>query len=171
MNGRKPGLLVNFGQFLCSLIRIRNPNTDQDTGHPNQCGGSGSTATLVFGVKKLYFMHKFMCARPQKAAGALDPPLSTLSVTAAETVHHLAVSKSRDVPKSARVSADTEAHDDKGGNPWPYMTDFYKFLTRKAVFQLRDVLIRFRGLDPYHLITDIGPAHLLSGFQDANDFK
>ncbi len=91
-----------------------------------------------------------MCARPQKAAEALvDPPLSTPSVTANGTVHHLAVSKSRDVPKAARVvSADTEAHDHGEGNPWPYMTDFYKFLTRKAVFRIRDVLIRIRGSVP-----------------------
>jgi hypothetical protein len=115
-------------------------------------------------MKKLYFMHKFIFVRNQKAAEALETPL-----TADETVPHLAVSKSRGVPKAARVSAENEAHDDEEGNPWPYMTDFYKFLTRKAVFQLRDVLIRFRGLDPYHLITDIGPAHLLSGFQDANE--
>ena len=30
MKGRKPGLLLNFGQFLCSWIRIRIPNTDTD---------------------------------------------------------------------------------------------------------------------------------------------
>jgi hypothetical protein len=90
-------------------------------------------------------------------------------VTANGTVHHLAVSKSRDVPKAARVvSADTKAHDDdEEGNPWPYMTDFYKFLTRKVVFRIRDVLIRIRG--PYHWITDPDPALFLSGFQDANE--
>ncbi len=110
-------------------------------------------------------MYKFMCARNQKAAGALDPPPSTLLVTADETVLHLAVSKSRDVPKAARVSADTEAHDHEEGNPWPYMTDFYKFLTRKAVFQIRDVLIRFRGSDPYPWITDLYPALFLSDFK------
>ncbi len=37
MKGRKPGLFVNFGQFPCSWIRIRIPNTDADP------GGSGST--------------------------------------------------------------------------------------------------------------------------------
>jgi hypothetical protein len=114
-------------------------------------------------VKKLYFMHKFMCARNQKAAEALETPISTPLVTADETVHHLAVCKSRDVPKSARVSADTEALDHEEGNPWPYMTDFYKFLTRNAVFQIRDVLIRIRGSDPYLWITD--PALFFSGFQ------
>jgi hypothetical protein len=106
--------------------------------------------------------------RNQKAAGALDPPRSTPPVAANGTVHHLAVSKSRDVPKAARVSADTEAHDEEG-NPWPYMTDFYKFLTRNAVFQIRDILIRIRGSDPYHWITGPDPALFLSGFQDANE--
>ncbi len=123
--------------------------------------------TLVFGVKKLYFMHNFMCARPQKAA--LETALSTPLGTADETVHHLAVSKSRDVPKAARISAGTEAHDQEEGNPWPYMTDFYKFLTRKAVFQIRDVLIRFRGSDPDLWNTDLDPALFLSGCQDGNE--
>jgi hypothetical protein len=93
-------------------------------------------------------MHTFMCARNQKAAEALDTTLSTPLVTADVTVHHLAVSRSRDGPKAARVSAVTEARDDEEGNPWPYMTDFYKFLTRKAVFRIRDVLIRIRGSLP-----------------------
>ncbi len=34
--GRKPGLLVTFGQFPCSWIRI--PSRDPDPGQPNQCG-------------------------------------------------------------------------------------------------------------------------------------
>jgi hypothetical protein len=109
-----------------------------------------------------------MCARHQKAAGALVPPLSTPSVTAAETVHHLAVSKSRDMPKAARVSADTEAHHDEEGNPWPYMTDFYKFLTRKAVFQIRDVMMRMRGSVP--LDYGSGSFLFLSGFQDSDEY-
>ncbi len=35
--GKKPGLLVNFGQFLCAWIRIRIcvPSTDPDPGQPN----------------------------------------------------------------------------------------------------------------------------------------
>ncbi len=49
------------------------------------------------------------------------------------------------------------------------MTDFYKFLTRNAVFQIRDILIRIRGSDPYHWITGPDPALFLSGFQDANE--
>jgi hypothetical protein len=36
--GRKPGLFVNFGQFPCSWIRIRIPNTDPDPRQPNDCG-------------------------------------------------------------------------------------------------------------------------------------
>jgi hypothetical protein len=36
--GRKPGLFVNFGKFLCSLIWIRTPNTVSDPGHSNECG-------------------------------------------------------------------------------------------------------------------------------------
>ena len=51
---QEPGLLVNFGQFPCSWIRIRirNPNTDldPDPGKPNQCGsgvGPGSTTLPV----------------------------------------------------------------------------------------------------------------------------
>jgi hypothetical protein len=95
--------------------------------------------------KKLYFMYKFICVRPQKAAETLETPLSTPSVTANGTVLHLAVSKSRDVSKAARVvSADKEAHVHEEGNPWPYMTDFYKFITRKAVFRIRDVMMRIR---------------------------
>jgi hypothetical protein len=40
-------LIVTFGHFPCSFIRIRTriPNRDPDTGEPNQCGsrsGSGS---------------------------------------------------------------------------------------------------------------------------------
>jgi hypothetical protein len=33
---RKPGLFVSFGQFLCSWITISIPNTDPDSGQPNQ---------------------------------------------------------------------------------------------------------------------------------------
>jgi hypothetical protein len=32
-----PGLLVNFGQFPCSWIRIRIPNTDPDLGQQAEC--------------------------------------------------------------------------------------------------------------------------------------
>ncbi len=32
LKGRKPGLFLNFGQFPCSRIRIRIPNTDPDPG-------------------------------------------------------------------------------------------------------------------------------------------
>ncbi len=32
LKGRKPGLFLNFGQFPCSWIRIRIPNTDPDPG-------------------------------------------------------------------------------------------------------------------------------------------
>jgi hypothetical protein len=35
------GLLIFFGQFRCSWIRIRIPNTDPDPGQPHECG-SGS---------------------------------------------------------------------------------------------------------------------------------
>jgi hypothetical protein len=35
---RKPVLLVNFGQFPCSWIRIRIPNTDTDPVQPTKCG-------------------------------------------------------------------------------------------------------------------------------------
>jgi hypothetical protein len=35
---RKPGLLINFGQFPCSWIRIRISNTDPDPGQSSECG-------------------------------------------------------------------------------------------------------------------------------------
>jgi hypothetical protein len=38
VKGNKPGLIVNFGQFPFSWIRIRIPNTDPDPGQPNLCG-------------------------------------------------------------------------------------------------------------------------------------
>jgi hypothetical protein len=34
----KPGLIVIFGQFPCSRIRIRIPKTDTDPRLPSQCG-------------------------------------------------------------------------------------------------------------------------------------
>ncbi len=36
LKGRKPGLFVNFGQFTCSWIRIRIPNTDPDPRQPKK---------------------------------------------------------------------------------------------------------------------------------------
>ncbi len=49
LKGWKSGLFVNFGQFPCSWIRIRIPNSDQDLdpGDPNQCG---------FGFETLYIL-------------------------------------------------------------------------------------------------------------------
>ncbi len=38
LKDRKPGLFVNFGQFPCSWILIRIPNTDPDPGQPYQFG-------------------------------------------------------------------------------------------------------------------------------------
>jgi hypothetical protein len=89
-----------------------------------------------------------LCARNQKAVRALETPLSTTPlVTANGTIHHLAVSKSRDVSKAGRVVS----AGDEEGNPWPYMTDFYKFLTRNAVFRIRDFLIWIRSSVPVPL--------------------
>ncbi len=36
--GRKPGLFVNFGQFLCSWIQICIPNTNPNRAQPNESG-------------------------------------------------------------------------------------------------------------------------------------
>jgi hypothetical protein len=38
LKGRKLGLFVNFGKFLCFWTRIRIPNTDPDSGQLNECG-------------------------------------------------------------------------------------------------------------------------------------
>jgi hypothetical protein len=46
LKGRKPDLFFNFGQFPCSRIRIRIPNTYPDQGMPNKCG-SGSKAQIL----------------------------------------------------------------------------------------------------------------------------
>ncbi len=79
---QEPGLLVNFGKFPCSWIRIRirNPNTDldPDPGKPNQCGsgvGPGSTTLPVthnlkrlFGTTLIfYFRPRFEVHSEQKA--------------------------------------------------------------------------------------------------------
>jgi hypothetical protein len=38
LEGRKPGLFVNVGQFPSSWILIRIPNTDPDPRQPKECG-------------------------------------------------------------------------------------------------------------------------------------
>ncbi len=46
-----------FGQFPCSWILIRIPNTDLDTEEPSQCGsGSGVTTLLQTVVVCLFFL-------------------------------------------------------------------------------------------------------------------
>jgi hypothetical protein len=56
LKGRKPGLFVNFGQFPCSWIRIRIPNTDPDPGQPNECGSGSKTLVELFVVANLIVM-------------------------------------------------------------------------------------------------------------------
>jgi hypothetical protein len=49
LKGRKPVLFVNFGQFPCSWIWIRIPNTQDSQINADPCGsGSGSGTTLLF---------------------------------------------------------------------------------------------------------------------------
>jgi hypothetical protein len=62
-----PGLLLNFGQFSCSWIRIRISNKDPDPGQPSQCESiririhntvnntcTGSAAFFHTGIDVLY---------------------------------------------------------------------------------------------------------------------
>ncbi len=58
LNGWKSDLIVKFGKFPCSWIRIRKPNTNPDPGEPNQCG-SGSTTNVAFLDKDLYDPYVF----------------------------------------------------------------------------------------------------------------
>jgi hypothetical protein len=47
LKGWKSGLFVNLGQFPCSPIRIRIPNTDPDPGEPNRCGSGSATLLSI----------------------------------------------------------------------------------------------------------------------------
>ncbi len=55
--GRKPDLLINFGQFPCSWIQIRIPNTDPDPGQPKKCGSRRIRIHNTF--FKIYFLTDF----------------------------------------------------------------------------------------------------------------
>jgi len=46
LQGKKPGLFVNFGQFPWTSIRMHIPNADPDLGQSNQCG-FGSTILFL----------------------------------------------------------------------------------------------------------------------------
>ncbi len=49
LRGMKPGLIVNFGQFPFSWIRIRIriPNTEPDPRQPNECQSESESTTLL----------------------------------------------------------------------------------------------------------------------------
>ncbi len=73
MKDRKPGLLVNFGQFPCSWIRIRIPNKDLDPGQTNNADPCESGSTTLDDKRVIQTVLKFFSFQFQTSFNEKPP--------------------------------------------------------------------------------------------------